>query len=103
MRSKMSACCFLVLVLTAVSFAQDDKSKSHPDFGGSWVLDAAKSQSVTGGNFGSSDTERLTVTMKDVEFRLHRKTMMSGKASEGDRLYCPKRASTKLCTFGVRL
>lgn len=101
MRSKLLICLWLS-VLTAVCLAQDDKAKARPDFSGSWVLDASKSEfGRGGGGAGSNVTGTMTVTMKDAEFRLSRKMKFNEQERTMDFLYyTDERGETNPGTFG---
>jgi hypothetical protein len=100
MRPKVSVC-FWLLALAVVCFAQDGKTR--PDFSGSWVLDASKSEfGRGGGGQGSSATGTLIVTMKDAEFKMSRKIKLGEQERATDLLYyTDERGETNPGLFGA--
>jgi hypothetical protein len=104
MKAKVTIC-FWLLAFAAMCFAQE--GKTHPDFSGSWVLDASKSElgrGGGGGGQGSSATGTLTVTMKDAEFKLSRKMKFGEQERATDLLYyTDERGETNPGTFGSEI
>ncbi|HKC65454.1 MAG TPA: hypothetical protein VKB86_17565 [Pyrinomonadaceae bacterium] len=85
---KVLACCYLLLALTALCLAQEDKSKTHPDFSGTWMSDETLTSRANPKQLvRNTEQTTLVILHREPEVKITIKTISGGNEQKREVVY----------------